>query len=199
MVAALKSPSGQRNAGENVKKQWYVIHTFTGQEEKVRAGLLRRKQQEEMDELMGEVLIPTENVSEVRKGVKTTTSRKFFPGYILAELALYDENREIDEKTWSFVRGTTGVIGFVGGDKPAPLRPSEVEVLMHQVEDKKEKVKPKVSFAIGEAVKINDGPFMNFNGVIEDIDPERGKLKVTVSIFGRSAPVELEYWQVERA
>ncbi len=182
-----------------MKKQWYVIHTFTGQEEKVRASLLRRKQQEEMDERLGEVMIPTENVSEIRKGVRTTTTRKFFPGYILAELVLYDDDKHIDEKTWFFVRETSGIIGFVGGDKPAPLRPSEVEVLLHQMEDKKEKVKPKVVFEKGEAVKINDGPFMNFSGVIEDIDPERGKLKVTVAIFGRSAPVELEYWQVERA
>ncbi len=185
--------------GGNVKKQWYVIHTFTGQEDKVRASLLRRQQQEEMTDRMGDVMIPTENVSEVRKGVRTTTTRKFFPGYILAELALYDENRKLDEKTWFYVRETPGVIGFAGGEKPVPLRQSEVEVLLHQMEDKKEKVKPKVIFEVGEAVKINDGPFMNFSGVIEDIDPERGKLKVTVAIFGRSAPVELEYWQVERA
>lgn len=185
--------------GGNVKKQWYVIHTFTGQEDKVRASLLRRLQQEEMADRLGDVMIPTENVSEVRKGVRTTTTRKFFPGYILAELALYDENRNLDEKTWFYIRETPGVIGFAGGEKPVPLRQSEVEVLLHQMEDKKEKVKPKVIFEVGEAVKINDGPFMNFSGVIEDIDPERGKLKVTVAIFGRSAPVELEYWQVERA
>lgn len=185
--------------GGNVKKQWYVIHTFTGQEEKVRASLLRRQQQEEMSDRLGEVMIPTENVSEVRKGVRTTTTRKFFPGYILAELALYDEDRKLDEKSWFYIRETAGVIGFAGGEKPVPLRQSEVEVLLHQMEDKKEKVKPKVSFEVGEAVKITDGPFMNFNGVIEEIDPERGKLKVTVAIFGRSAPVELEYWQVERA
>lgn len=165
----------------------------------MRAALLRRKEQEEMDERLGEVAIPTENVSEVRKGVRTTTTRKFFPGYILAELVLYDDQRNLDEKTWFYVRETTGVIGFVGGEKPVPLRPSEVDVLMHQMEDKQEKVKPKVTFEVGEAVKINDGPFMNFSGVIEEIDPERGKLKVTVAIFGRSAPVELEYWQVERA
>lgn len=182
-----------------MKKQWYVIHTFTGEEEKVRASLLRRQQQEEMEDRLGEVMIPTENVSEVRKGVRTTTMRKFFPGYILAELALYDQDRQLDDKTWFYIRETPGVIGFAGGDKPVPLRDSEVEVLLHQMEDKKEKVKPKVIFEVGEAVKINDGPFMNFNGVIEEIDPERGKLKVTVAIFGRSAPVELEYWQVERA
>ncbi len=182
-----------------MKKQWYVIHTFTGQEDKVRASLLRRQQQEEMDERLGEVMIPTENVSEVRKGVRTTTMRKFFPGYILAELALYEEDKTLDEKTWFYIRETPGVIGFAGGEKPVPLRASEVDVLLHQMEDKKEKVKPKVVFEVGEAVKINDGPFMNFSGVIEEIDPERGKLKVTVAIFGRSAPVELEYWQVERA
>lgn len=182
-----------------MKKQWFVIHTLTGQEAKVKEGIERRRKQEEMEEIIDEVLIPTEKVSEVKKGVKTTTTRKFFPGYVLAHIALYDDGGQVNEKAWYFVRETSGIIGFIGGDKPVPLRDEEVAVLMHQVEDKKEKVKPKVIFEPGETVKITDGPFMNFNGTIEEVDPERGRMKVSVAIFGRSAPVELEYWQVERA
>jgi transcriptional antiterminator NusG len=113
-------------------------------------------------------------------------------------MALYGENRQVIEKVWYFIRETPGIIGFIGGEKPVPLRQEEVEVILHQVEEKKEKVKPKVVFEPGETVKINDGPFLNFSGVVEEVDPNRGKLKVSVAIFGRTAPVELEYWQVER-
>ena len=182
-----------------MKKEWFVIHTLTGQEAKVKDGIERRLKMEEMEEFVDQVLIPTEKVSEVKKGVKTTTTRKFFPGYVLAHMSLYDDEKQIREKVWYFIRETAGIIGFVGGEKPVPLRDSEVDILLHQVEEKKEKVKPKVEFEVGETVKITDGPFLNFSGVIEEIDPERGRLKVSVAIFGRSAPVELEYWQVERA
>lgn len=180
-----------------MNKQWFVIHTLTGQEAKVRESVMRRIQLEEMGELIGEVIIPTEKVSEVRRGVKTTTTRKFFPGYVLVNVALYDDERTLIERTWHFMKETTGVIGFVGGERPVPLRPEEVDVILNQVEEKKEKIAPKVAFEAGETIKINDGPFLNFNGVVEEVDPGRGKLKVSVAIFGRSAPVELEYWQVE--
>jgi transcriptional antiterminator NusG len=180
-----------------MNKQWFVIHTLTGQEGKVRDSIRRRMQLEEMEELVGEVIIPTEKVSEVKRGVKSTTTRKFFPGYVLLSIALYDDDRNLIERSWHFVKETTGVIGFVGGERPVPLLASEVDVILNQVEEKKEKVAPKVAFEAGETVKINDGPFLNFNGVIEEVDPGRGKLKVSVQIFGRSAPVELEYWQVE--
>jgi len=146
-----------------------------------------------------EILIPTEKVSEVKQGKKTTITRKFFPGYLLVNLELYDEQRKLVEKTWYFAQSTPGVIGFVGGDRPVPLKQAEVDTILNQIEEKKEKVKPKVIFDPGETVKITDGPFVSFSGVIEEVDPERGKLKVSVSIFGRSAPVELEYWQVERS
>jgi len=182
-----------------MKKEWYVLHTLTGQEAKARGSIERRLDSEEMREYIEQVLIPTEKVAEVKKGVKTTTTRKFFPGYVLAYLALYDEQQKILDKVWYFIRDTPGVIGFVGGDRPVPLRPAEVDALLHQVEDKKEKVKPKVVYQKGENVKITDGPFMNFTGLIEEVDSERGKLKVAVAIFGRTAPVELEYWQIERA
>ena len=181
-----------------MEKQWFVIHTLTGKEGKVRESLLRRVKVEEMSDLVGEVTIPSEKVSEVKKGKKSTTTRMFYPGYVLIEIALYNENGKINEKSWYYVNDTPGVIGFIGGSKPVPLPPREVESILYQIEDKKEKVKPKVIFEPGETVKITDGPFLNFNGVIEEVDPEKGKLKVLVNIFGRTAPVELEYWQVER-
>ncbi|MBN2302186.1 MAG: transcription termination/antitermination protein NusG [Lentisphaerae bacterium] len=181
-----------------MQKEWFVLHTLTGQEYKVKESITRRVVQEEMADLVGDVIIPTEKVSEIKKGVKSTTTRKFFPGYVLVNVALYDENRQLRDKTWYFIRETPGIIGFVGGENPVPLKQEEMEVIFHQVEEKKEKVKPKIVFEPGETVKINDGPFLNFNGVVEEIDPNRGKLKVSVAIFGRSAPVELEYWQVER-
>jgi len=180
-----------------MKKKWFVLHTLSGHENKVKESIERRKKIEEVEDCVGEVLIPTETVSEVKQGKKMTTTRKFFPGYVLAELALY-ENKSIVERTWYFIQETPGIIGFIGGDLPVPLRQEEVDVIFHQVEDKKQTVQPKVMFEPGETVKINDGPFLNFSGVIEEVDPDRGKLKISVSIFGRSAPVELEYWQVER-
>jgi len=182
-----------------MQKEWFVLHTLTGQESKVRESITRRLKLEEMEDYVDEVVIPTEKVSEVKKGVRSTTTRKFFPGYVLVHLSLYDEEREIREKLWHFVRETPGIIGFVGGNKPVPLKPEEVEVVLCQFEEKKEKVKPKVAFEPGETVKIIDGPFLNFSGVVEEVDPNRGKLKVSVAIFGRAAPVELEYWQVERS
>jgi transcriptional antiterminator NusG len=151
-----------------------------------------------MDPYIGDVLIPMEKVSEVKKGVRSTTTRKFFPGYVLINMALYDEARHLQERAWYFIKETQGIIGFVGGERPVPLTAEEVERILNQVDEKREKVKPKVVFEPGETVKITDGPFLNFNGVVEEVDPERGKLKVSVAIFGRSAPVELEYWQVER-
>jgi len=180
-------------------KQWFVLHTLTGQEYKVKESIQRRLKLEEMEEYVDEVIVPTEKVSEVKRGVRSTQTRKFFPGYVLVNIALYDENKQLREKVWFFIRETPGIIGFVGGDRPVPLRPREVDMILQQVEEKKEKVKPKVVFEPGETVKIIDGPFMNFSGVVEEVDPDRGKLKVSVAIFGRSAPVELEYWQVERA
>jgi len=181
-----------------MQKEWFVLHTLTGQEQKVKESILRRKKLEEMEELVGDVIIPTEKVSEVKKGVKITSTRKFFPGYVLLNIVLYDDQKKLHEKSWYFVRETPGVIGLIGGEKPVPLRPEEVDSVLRQVDEKKEKVAPKVTFEPGETVKITDGPFLNFNGVVEEVDPSRGKLKVSVAIFGRSAPVELEYWQVEK-
>jgi len=182
-----------------MQKDWYVLHTLTGQEGNVRESIRRRRQQEEMEEWVEDVVIPTEEVSEVKRGVKSTTTRKFFPGYVLIQLSLYDEEKKIRESVWHFLKETQGVIGFIGGERPVPLRPEEIDRILNQVQEKREKVKPKVAFEPGETVKITDGPFLNFSGVVEEVDPDRGRLKVSVAIFGRSAPVELEYWQVERS
>lgn len=181
-----------------MEKQWFVLHTLTGQEYKVRDSILARRKAAEMEDYVGDVIIPTEKVSEVKKGVRSTTTRKFFPGYVLANIALYDEVRQLRESAWYFVRDTQGVIGFVGGDRPVPLSEAEMGAILGQADEKKEKAMPKVAFEPGETIKITDGPFLNFSGVVEEVDPDRGKLKVSVAIFGRVAPVELEYWQVER-
>jgi transcriptional antiterminator NusG len=144
------------------------------------------------------VLIPTEKVSEIKKGKKSTMSRKFFPGYVFLRMKLYDDKNQLLERPWYYIQETPGIIGFVGGERPVPLRQKEIDSILAQVEEQQEKVKPKVMFAVGETVKVTDGPFLNFTGTVEEVDPDRGKLKITVSIFGRNTPVELEYWQVER-
>ena len=179
--------------------QWFVVHTLSGQEQKVKDSMERRIKLEEMSDLIKEVLVPTEKVAEVKKGKKTTTMRKFYPGYMLVNMKLLDEKNQLMDRTWYFVKDTPGVIGFIGGDRPVPLKPDEVESILAQIQERQEKVAPKVAFEKGETVKVNDGPFQNFTGMIEEVDPNRGKLKISVSIFGRSTPVELEYWQVERA
>jgi transcriptional antiterminator NusG len=179
--------------------QWFVLHTLSGQEQKVKDSIEKRLKVEEMGELIKEVLIPTEKVAEVKKGKKTTSTRKFYPGYILVHMRLLDEKNQLLDRPWYFVRETPGIIGFIGGERPVPLKPDEVDSILAQIEERQEKVAPKVAFEKGETVKVNDGPFQNFTGVIDEIDPDRGKLKISVSIFGRSTPVELEYWQVERS
>lgn len=180
-------------------KQWFILHALSGHELKVQKNIASRVQQEEMEDFIGEVLIPSEKVSEVKQGKKTTVNRKFFPGYLLININLFDEENALNAEAWTFIQNTPGVIGFLGGERPAPMSDDEVNAIVNQIEEKKEAVAPKVMFEPGETVKVTDGPFMNFSGVIEEVDPERGKLKISVSIFGRYAPVELEYWQVERS
>jgi transcriptional antiterminator NusG len=179
----------QKSAHPDMK--WYVVHSLSGQEGKVKETIEGRVQAEEMGSLVAQVLVPTENVSEVKSGKKRVSTRKFYPGYILVQMILNDDS-------WYFIRNTPGVIGFIGSGKPVPLTDEEVGAILSQIEEKKEKVKPKVMFDIGETVKVTEGPFVNFTGTIDEINPERGKLKVSVSIFGRATPVELEYWQVEK-
>ncbi len=188
------------DSSENERRgQWFVVHTLSGHENKVRDTILRQLQIG--DEVpVYEAFIPTEKVAEVRQGKKTTTTRKFFPGYILVRMDLYDDAGMINEKAWYFIRNVQGVLGFLGGaNKPTPLSDSEVDDLLRPVQSGAPEVKPKIAFEIGEVVRIKDGAFENFEGSIQEIDNERGKLKLMVSIFGRSTPVELEFWQVERS
>ena len=182
-----------------MRHQWFVIHTLSGQELKVKESIEKRIKTEEMSDYIREVLVPMEKVAEVRGGKKSVTTRKLFPGYVFVDMALLDENNRLIERPWYFIRETQGIIGFVGGDRPAPTAPEEIASIKDRIAESEEQEKPKVNFEVGETVKINDGPFLNFSGVIEEIEPERGKLKVTVNIFGRNTPVELEYWQVEKA
>ncbi len=179
--------------------QWFVIHTLAGQEQKVKDSIEKRLKAEEMGEYIKEVLVPMEKVAEVRAGKKTVTNRKLYPGYVFIDIALLDENKRIIEKPWYFIRETQGIIGFVGGDRPSPTSEDEMASIKAQIAESDEGEKPKMHFAVGENVKINDGPFISFSGLIEEIDPEKGKLKVSVNIFGRNTPVELEYWQIEKA
>ncbi len=181
------------------KDQWYVVHVLSGQENKVQENIRRRIKTEEMGDIVFEVLVPTERVSEIKRGKKTETTRKLLPGYLIVNMHLFDDDQKLVERAWYFIKETTGVIGFAGTkDKPTPMRPNEVENILAQMRDREDKVKPKLSFEVGETVKVADGPFQNQNGVVEEIDPDRGKLRVSVTIFGRATPVELEYWQVER-
>ena len=191
-----------------MEKQWFVLHTLTGQENKAQKSIEARVELERMEDFIGKCVIPTERVTEKKNGKKRTITKKFFPGYVLCELALYDEAKGIDEngkkaiyeRTWQFLRETPGVIGFVGGDRPQPLKQSEVDAILldkpsvggAQVE------RPKVNFSVDETVKITDGAFMGLTGQISMVDPDKGKLKVEVAVFGRKVPVDVEYWQVEK-
>ena len=157
------------------------------------------KKAEELDDHIFEILLPTEVVSEIKGGKKSTKVRKLYPGYVFIQMLLFDEERKLINRPWYFVKETTGVIGFVGGDNPSPLRQTEIDDIRTRLEAGAGKEVPKVAFEVGENVKITDGAFANLAGRIDEIDPSRGKLKVSVSIFGRFTPVELEYWQVQRA
>jgi len=179
--------------------QWYAVQTLSNQEAKVKRYLDKFIEVEEMGDVIKEVLMPTETVTEVKSGKKYTKQRKLYPGYVFIHMRMYDENGKVLQKPWYFVRGVQGIIGFIGGDNPTPLKESEINRILDQVKEAEGTEKPKVEYEVGEDVKITDGPFLNLTGRIDEIDPERGKLKVSVSIFGRFTPVELEYWQIERA
>jgi transcriptional antiterminator NusG len=181
---------------EAQQRQWYVVHTYSGYEHKVKAALEERVRSIGNPALFGEILVPSEKVVELVKGKKKTSSRKFFPGYILVNMHLNDE-------TWHIVKATPKVTGFVGGaTEPSSIPPipeSEVREITHQMEEGAVKAKPKVLFEQGEQVKVIDGPFQDFNGVVEEVKPDKGKLRVLISIFGRATPVELDFVQVEKA
>jgi len=178
--------------------RWYALQTFSNMEGKVKQYLDKFIVVEEMGDSVLEVLVPAETVTEIKGGRKSTKVRKFYPGYVFIRMRLYDEDSKILQRPWYFVRGVQGVIGFIGGDRPIPLKQDEIDRIINQVAEAQGKEKPKIEYQLGQEVKITDGPFHNLTGRIDEVDPARGKLKVSVSIFGRFTPVELEYWQVER-
>src|SRR5580658_3893052 len=175
------------------KRRWYVVHAYSGFENYVKQALAERIQRESVEEKFGEILVPTEEVVELRGGQKRKSERKFFPGYVLVEMVM-------DDQTWHLVRSTPKVLGFIGGtsDKPAPISPKEAETILQRMQDSSEKPKPKVLFEVGEVVRVTDGPFADFNGVVEEVNYEKNRLRVAVMIFGRSTPVELQFDQVEK-
>jgi transcriptional antiterminator NusG len=171
--------------------KWYGVHTYSSFENKVKLSLEEQIRNHGLEDLFGEILIPSESVMELKKGERKTTSRKFFPGYILVQMELNDE-------TWHVVNETPKVTGFVGGSTPAPITEEEINKITRRIEEGAEKPRPKISFEVGETVRVIDGPFLNFAGVVEDVKPDKAKLRVMVSIFGRATPVELEFMQVEK-
>ena len=173
-------------------KRWYVLHVYSGFEDKVAEAIHEKASKQGLEEYIEEILVPTEEVVEVKRGQRVNAERKFFPGYVLAKLDLNDQ-------VWHLVKDTPKVTGFLGaGNKPSPVSQKEAEALIKQIQEGVERPRPSVIYDIGEEVKVCDGPFASFNGTVEDIDEEKGKLKVSVSIFGRATPVELEYSQVEK-
>ena len=174
-------------------KRWYVVHAFSGMEKSVSRAIQERVDRAGMQDQFGQILVPTEVVVEVRGGKKALSERRFFPGYVLVEM-------EMNEQTWHLVKNTNKVTGFVGGtaSKPTPISQAEVDKIMAQVQEGVEKPRPKVLFEVGEVVRVKEGPFTDFNGNVEEVNYEKNRLRVSVTIFGRSTPVELEFGQVEK-
>jgi len=174
--------------------RWYVVHAFSGYENRVKQSLTERVALRGLEDQFGEILVPTEEVVEMRAGTQRRSERKFFPGYVLVQM-------DMNETTWHLVKDIPRVMGFIGGtgDKPAPLSQREADAILQRIQEGVEKPKPKVLFEPGEVVRVNDGPFTDFNGVVEVVNYEKSRLRVAVLIFGRSTPVELDFAQVEKA
>ena len=174
--------------------RWYVVHAYSGYEKKVALAIQDRVQMHGLTEKFGEILVPTEEVVEMRSGQKRTSERMFFPGYVLVQM-------DLDDDTWHLIKETPRVMGFIGGkaDKPAPITDKEADLILQRVHDSEEAPRPKTMFEPGEMVRVTYGPFNDFNGTVEEVNYEKSKLRVAVSIFGRSTPVELEFTQVEKA
>jgi transcriptional antiterminator NusG len=175
-------------------KRWYVVHAYSGFEGHVKRSLQERIERAGMQDLFGEILVPTEEVVEMRGGAQRRSERKFFPGYVLVQMEMTDD-------TWHLVKDVPKVMGFIGGtgDRPAPISDKEADAILQRMQEGVDKPKPKVLFEPGEVVRVTDGPFNDFNGVVEEVDYEKSRLKVSVLIFGRSTPVDLEFGQVEKA
>jgi transcriptional antiterminator NusG len=172
--------------------RWYVIHVYSGFEKKVATAIREQAEQKALAERFEEILVPTEEVVEVKRGAKVSSERKFFPGYVLIKM-------DLDDETWHLVKNTAKVTGFLGGrGRPSPISEAEAARIMRQVQEGIERPKPSITFEVGEQVRVSDGPFTSFNGVVEEVDEEKSRIKVAVSIFGRATPVELEYSQVEK-
>jgi transcription termination/antitermination protein NusG len=174
--------------------QWYVVHAYSGFEKSVKRALTERIERAGMSDMFGEILVPVEEVVEMKGGQKHTSERKFFPGYVLVQM-------EMNDASWHLVKSTPKVTGFVGGtpNKPAPISEREVQSILQQIQEGVEKPKPKITFEVGEMVRVVDGPFSDFNGSVEEVNYEKSKLRVSVTIFGRATPVELDFAQVEKA
>jgi len=186
-----------------VAKRWYVVHAYSGFEHQVQRALVTRIARAEMTEKFGDILVPTEEVIEMRAGQKRKSERKFFPGYVLVQIETNDDGGipRIDDESWHLIKETPKVMGFIGGtaDRPLPIQDREADRILQRVQEGVEKPRPKVLFEPGEMVRVVDGPFVDFNGVVEEINYEKSRLRVAVLIFGRSTPVELEFGQVEKA
>ena len=174
--------------------RWYVVHAYSGYEKKVALAIQDRVQMHNLGDRFGEILVPTEEVVEMKSGQKRTSERMFFPGYVLVQM-------ELDDDSWHLVKETPRVMGFIGGkaDKPAPITDKEADLILQRVQDSEDTPRPKTMFEPGEMVRVTDGPFNDFNGTVEEVNYEKSKLRVAVSIFGRSTPVELDFTQVEKA
>ncbi len=172
--------------------RWYIIHVYSGFERKVEQSIREQAQIKGLAERFEEVLVPSEEVVEMRRGQKVSSDRKFFPGYVLVKM-------DLDDESWHLVKNTPKVTGFLGGGgRPVPITEAEADRILHQVKEGVERPKPSITFEVGETVRVSDGPFTSFNGLVEEVDEDRARLKVAVSIFGRATPVELEYTQVEK-
>jgi transcriptional antiterminator NusG len=186
-----------------MSKRWYVVHAYSGFEHQVAKSLRERVARAGMQERFGDVLVPTEEVVEMRGGQKRKSERKFFPGYVLVQIETHQDGKHtrIDDESWHLIKETPKVMGFIGGtaDRPLPIKDSEADVILRRVQDGVEKPRPKVLFEPGELVRVTDGPFNDFNGTVEEVNYEKSKMRVSVTIFGRATPVELDFSQVEKA
>jgi len=190
-LSTTSSPTATVTPAGNMR--WYVVHAYSGMEKSVQRALTERIERAGMQDKFGQILVPSEEVVEVKNGTKAVTERRLFPGYVFVEMEMTDD-------TWHLVKNTSKVTGFIGGksNKPTPIAPHEVAKIMQQVQEGVEKPRPKVLYEVGEVIRIKDGPFTDFNGNVEEVNYEKSKVRVTVTIFGRATPVELDFSQVEK-